>query len=202
MTTSAATSTKLAADLTLVEKRAMQQQKEQEKTMIRMSNRHRLTAQTNNIAPAENTTQLISEQSELQQVAASLPNGYVLDYSCERVVGDQLSFETLPIYFDYEFTALKSAPSIVWPPGSPTVNPNAPIPTQPAMEWGTLWTVSNSLGLHGCNLNDHPILSQGSTSGNTTANYVVSLSSLQVDTEDPGKLQLSLCAAVSGSLLT
>ncbi|GKZ01480.1 hypothetical protein MPSEU_001098600 [Mayamaea pseudoterrestris] len=105
-------------------------------------------------------------------------SGYATHYGdlCEKLYaastdGTNTTFQSLSVSFDYEMTLSTEQPA---PEGETLLSYWIP-----ALEWGTLWTTANQLGLHGCALKDDASYQQA-----IQPSVIVSLSSLQTDRLD------------------
>jgi len=144
------------------------------------------------------------DQEGIADAEEKLVDGYLDVYSCIRVAGD-VQLETVLVEYDYEYVAVEVGGGANSNKGW-MVEQNPGIerlpPTLPAMEWGLLWTVSHSMGLHGCHFtvqnippspgwqtttNDHWNGTRRSLQleGIQSLSVAVSLSSLPTDQYDP-----------------
>ena len=103
--------------------------------------------------------------------------GYETAYGddvCEKLyvsTGLALQLQTVKVSYDYEMTLSTQQPV---PPGYTLLSY-----WTPALEWGTLWTVAQELGLHGCEVKDNEALQAP-----IRPSVIVSLSSLRTDRLD------------------
>jgi hypothetical protein len=88
--------------------------------------------------------ELTNDSEEVNEVSGYLQTGYIYEYSCRRAAGN-VPLAITQVSFDYEFVALKDASAM-----NEMINPDATIPTLPAIEWGLLWGTADAIGLHGC----------------------------------------------------
>jgi hypothetical protein len=120
--------------------------------------------------------------SRKTQTATSNP-AYAVQYGqlCQKLFAPT-ELSTTSVTFDYEMLLSTSQPV---PAGYTTLSY-----WRPTLEWGTLWTVADQLGLHGCEFRDNTTLQ-----AEIRPSLIVALSSLQTDVLDNSTGMYSILAS-------
>ena len=123
-------------------------------------------------APSASTADRSATSNSLTDAVDTLyDEGYETAYGdlCEKLFASMgLAVQTVKVSYDYEMTLSTLQPV---PPGYTPLSY-----WTPALEWGTLWTVAQELGLHGCEVKDNEALQLA-----IRPSVIVSLSSLRTD---------------------